>query len=232
MGAGDKVSCVMVSFAIGEEERYAQFRKSFLAYANQTYENKELVIIVSGSDEHREKVGRYVKESQRKDVNLVFSDVKPLGALRNLALDHASGDVVCQWDDDDVSHSNRISEQLRAMRHARVQATVLRNYVHLFAARRCAVLCDWAKFKLPHDPGFPGTLLPKKAILPTYCSDLTINEDSQLQTDLVHDGIAVMPVQTLFPLYVYVYHGANAFSEQHHLRTARATACDRVEIGS
>jgi glycosyltransferase involved in cell wall biosynthesis len=222
----------MVSFDIGGGQRFTHFKKSFLAYANQIYENKELVIIVSGDNEHREKVHKYVKQSQRQDVNLVFSDLKPLGALRNLALDRASGDVVCQWDDDDVSHPNRISDQLRAMQHAGVHATVLRNYVHLFALRRSAVLCDWAKLRLPHEPGLPGTLLAEKAILPRYSDDLTLDEDSQLQRDLVHNGVIVMPVQTLLPLYVYIYHGTNVFPEQHHFRTARATACDRLEIES
>jgi glycosyltransferase involved in cell wall biosynthesis len=132
MFTNTKVSCIMVSFDTGGGQRFTHFKKSFLAYANQIYDNKELVIIVSGDSEHRKKVDKYVRQCQRQDVNLVFSDLKPLGALRNLALDRASGDVVCQWGDDDVSHPNRISEQLRAMQHAGVHATVLRNYVHLF----------------------------------------------------------------------------------------------------
>jgi glycosyltransferase involved in cell wall biosynthesis len=225
-----KVSCIMVSFDFAGGTRFRHFERAFLAYSDQTYKNKELVIVIGGDNEYFDRVRRHVSQSQRRDVKLVFSELTTLAALRNCALDHSTGDIVCQWDDDDISHPSRIGEQIQAMLQAGARATVLGNYIHFFEAKRYAVVCDWRKLRLPYEPGLPGTLLAERATLPRYRDGLMLDEDSQLLKDLDHNGVTVMSVSTSLPQYVYIYHGANVFSERHHVRTACATACDGPEI--
>jgi hypothetical protein len=38
-----------------------------------------------------------------------------LGTLRGLSLDVATGEIVCQWDDDDCHHPDRILHQVQQM---------------------------------------------------------------------------------------------------------------------
>ena len=75
-------------------------------FRNQTYRNRELVILDDGGDSTLENTISLLAD---RDIRFIRLDPgsMPLGALRNLAAEQARGEYVAQWDDDDLSHPRR-----------------------------------------------------------------------------------------------------------------------------
>jgi glycosyltransferase involved in cell wall biosynthesis len=98
-----KVSCVMPTY---NREKYVPM--SIRCFFQQTYENKEL-IIVDDSDEPLDipiddRI-QYVRLDKRT----------PTGTKRNIGVRVARGDVIGSWDDDDFSSSYRLEDQIRRL---------------------------------------------------------------------------------------------------------------------
>jgi glycosyltransferase involved in cell wall biosynthesis len=223
----EKVSCLMVTFMEAGASRLELFKKSFDCYCRQTHSSKELVIVACGDDDYVGQVRKHLAGSQRDDVRILLPNVMmPLGALRNMAMDHATGDIVCQWDDDDINHPTRLSRQLDTMRQSKAQASFLLDYLHLFYDTRRIFWSDWRRLPLSDEPGLPGTLLAYKDVLPRYNDKLSRDEDSTIQRALCKNGILTAVIGGLGPLYIYTFHGTNIFSRAHHEYTARFTALE------
>lgn len=96
------VSCILPTYN----------RRVFLAQAvehfrRQDYLERELIIIDDGTDRVRDLIPddpriRYVRLDRRHTV----------GAKRNIACEHASGDIILHWDDDDWQADWRVSYQV------------------------------------------------------------------------------------------------------------------------
>ncbi|HEX6390539.1 MAG TPA: glycosyltransferase, partial [Solirubrobacteraceae bacterium] len=101
---GPLISCLMVT-----RDRLRLAKAAIASFALQTHPNRELVIVTDGSERYRGALARYVDAIGIDGVRFVVPDEQdlPLGALRNLAVAAARGEIVCQWDDDDYSHPER-----------------------------------------------------------------------------------------------------------------------------
>jgi glycosyltransferase involved in cell wall biosynthesis len=89
-------------------DRLTLAKRAVRSFAEQTYPNRELVVVTDGPQRVRDALERYVAALGLEDsVRFVYpqGDGLTLGRLRNLSLDAAGGDFVCQWDDDDYNHS-------------------------------------------------------------------------------------------------------------------------------
>ena len=85
--------------------------QSFLA---QNYPNKELIIIDEGGTEFQEKM-RSLGDLSKLGISYHRNETPcSLGELRNRAVGLARGEYVCQWDDDDIYHPDRIACQFAA----------------------------------------------------------------------------------------------------------------------
>src|SRR5688572_22908311 len=99
------ISCVCVS------RNRPDFLKRALSYfQNQTYPNKELVIVFEGDS-------GTVNEDEFQSDNVTFIRTSPadnltLGERRNLSVRASSGDYICVWDDDDWYHNRRLEMQM------------------------------------------------------------------------------------------------------------------------
>lgn len=83
-------------------------KRAIACFRHQTEPSRELVIVHQGLDFNVENLPpneRYIEKP--KD--------KTLGELRNVALEHATGEFVIQWDDDDWYHPHRMQVQLEAI---------------------------------------------------------------------------------------------------------------------
>lgn len=210
--------------------RLGLLKRSVESYCKQTHDQKELVVVVCQCDDYLGHVTTYVRTLCRHDVRVVFQPTAiPLGALRNLALDHSDGNIVCQWDDDDVYHPERISEQLNAMLATGTEATFLSHYLHLFSDTCQVAWCDWTRLQIAEEPGLPGSLLARKQALPRY-ADLERDEDSMLQRELLRRGVPLTVIEGSTPLYAYTFHGANLCSRRDHVRTAVGTALGAARV--
>src|SRR4051794_18063628 len=100
-----KISCLMVTL-----DRPAFFDRSYACYLAQDYRDRELVIVCDGPAWYR----RHIREKieGRDDVRLVELGSRfTLGELRNVSMAFAAGELVAQWDDDDLHHPSRLDLQ-------------------------------------------------------------------------------------------------------------------------
>lgn len=207
----ERISCLMVTL-----DRFERFKASFACYCRQDYPLRELVVVTDGSAEFQARLRAHVAASGREDVRLLgVPGRRPLGALRNLALASAQGPLVCQWDDDDLCHSTRLSVQAAILRATGAEASFLVEQLHLFADARALSWCDWGR-RSPRERCIPGTLLAYKHALPAYAHDLARGEDLCLRDELFRRGVRVADVGGCGQLYVYVFHGANTWVRAHH----------------
>lgn len=97
------------------KDRPEMLARALRSFQAQTYENKRLLIVNSGP-------GALVEETESIwEPCFIGIDALTIGALRNHACKYASHhyaeswkrpEIFIHWDDDDVSHPNRIAEQV------------------------------------------------------------------------------------------------------------------------
>jgi glycosyltransferase involved in cell wall biosynthesis len=214
------ISCLMVT-----RDRPALVERAIASYCRQGYEPRELVIIAEGDEAARAQLFGQVQGLGRADIRVLFVDgePRPLGALRNLSLDAAAGELVCQWDDDDYSHPERLAVQAAALLRAGAQASFLSDHLQLFEADRTLHWIDWRSHGRDGMGAIhPGTLLMRKDPrfrYPERGDYARMGEDSVLLAALYQQS-KVTILSGMGYLYLYAYHGRNTFSEQHHRRIA------------
>jgi glycosyltransferase involved in cell wall biosynthesis len=217
------ISCLMVT-----RERPAMARRAIECYAAQDYDPRELVIVCDGHEEYEE-LREHARGVCRTDVAIsaVARGSLPLGALRNRSLRNASGDVVCQWDDDDLSHPNRLSAQCDHMLSEGASACVLTDHLHLMRQDRSLYWCDWARPRgLLQPTAPPATLMyERRAANSEYPESGPMSrrsEDAMFLRSLMK-RCTVATLNGRGWLFLYVLHGSNTWDESHHMRIVRAT---------
>ena len=89
-------------------------RKSLSLWLQQTYPNKELLIIDDGQGE--ESCLDIVQSFNHPRVrHIVWPNKISIGRKRNIGVEFAHGDIIAHWDDDDWYSSNRLTEQYRQL---------------------------------------------------------------------------------------------------------------------
>lgn len=215
-----KVSCLLVALPIPQRLRY--FSRSVAAYCRQTHSNTELVIVLDeGTADARASIAAQVASLGRQDIRIVEPPGKrSLGALRNVSVDDARGEILCQWDDDDLHHPQRVERQLEALLASGGDAVYLEDAMQFFPDSR---MLYWTNWRATEAKGLPGTLMCRRAVpirYPETGADARLGEDSAVALRLQRQG--GFHVLTGAPyLYVYVSHGANSWGDEHHRMLAR-----------
>lgn len=221
------VSCLMVTLPV--PHRLPYLRQSVADYCRQTHPRRELVVVLDQGDaQARADIVSHVAALGRDDIRIVDPAGKhTLGALRNRSVEHARGDLVCQWDDDDRYHPERLARQAAVMDRERAAALCLEDTFHFFAATRTLHLLN---FRMTNQQAFPGSLMMRREVAPRYPesgASAERGEDSAGLAQLRSAGH--LGVFSGLPyLYVYVAHGANTWNDGHHrmlterLSTSRA----------
>ena len=191
------ISCLMVTRGHLFPARFA-----IQTYLRQTYAPRELVIVCDSAAAelraHVEALG---------DSSIRFVDTRPgtLGELRNASLDAARGELVAQWDDDDLYHPQRLELQASALAGAPGAAAhfLSRWFLWWPARRQLAVSAQRV---------WEGSMLARRTRLPSYPS-ASLGEDSVFVRTL----FAAHPnVQSDVPeVYCYVVHGGNSWDVAH-----------------
>jgi glycosyltransferase involved in cell wall biosynthesis len=192
---GPLVSCLMVTR--GDP---ALVRTSLHCFQKQTYENKELLIVC---DEITEGLRSIV--DGLTDVRLVrANNGMSLGLLRNISVEQALGDIVCQWDDDDIYGAHRIERGVAALTQAGADAVFLRQWLIWSPGQRV--------LKLSRSRLWEGSMLAYKKALPSY-ADARKREDTMMVESMVEDRILALMDDPLS--YCYCIHGKNTFAGSH-----------------
>jgi glycosyltransferase involved in cell wall biosynthesis len=214
------ISCLTVTL-----NRLVLLKEAINCFCKQTYPNRELVIVTDGTPRYLQAIDDYIRWLGRSDIRVVYVNEpgQTLGALRNISLDAARGAVVCQWDDDDLNHPERLERQFNHMKAAHADACCFTDQLQFFFQARALYWSDWRTGDTQGvEQLIPGTLMTYRDThfrYPETDQFASAGEDSVLLEQIAASR-TVTPFQDAGYLNVYSYHGRNVFPELHHRRIA------------
>lgn len=227
------VSCLMIT-----SDRLLMAKRSVRCFAKQTYPRAELIIVSAGDRAYRRALEQHLDDHGVSGRIVTANASSSLGALRNLSLDAAAGDIICQWDDDDCYHPDRIFRQFEQMTQQAAQACFLTDNLHLLEQDRHLYWIDWTRGAKPEQwfRLFPPTLMMINNDRFRY---VETGPDAQLGEDLVIAArlcreVPVAMLDGMGWLYLYIFHGGNTCSRRHHYKIAarRSILNESVEARS
>jgi glycosyltransferase involved in cell wall biosynthesis len=212
-----KVSCVMVT-----ADRHDLCRRAIWSYQQQTWPNRELVVLDNG----KIPMDSLLIDVPSREVRYQYIEKTPelvIGALRNHALDLATGDYLApQWDDDDWSHPDRLTRQMTRLLEGRYDACTL--------AGTLMHVDDPLYFDHPFigllDGGVPPTIVHRRdetiRFPPLPRTSDTFYKEAWRQRRYVQ-----LP-RSEAHLYIRYFHGHNIWEQEHFLRRMRNTPLDAL----
>jgi glycosyltransferase involved in cell wall biosynthesis len=191
-----KISCLMVTRGALYPARFA-----IECYQRQTYRNRELVVVcdVPGAE-----IAGWIAGLGDESIRYVETDKAVLGALRNVSVAAARGDLVCQWDDDDLCHPKRLEVQRDLMRKAGAGAHFLSQWMLWWPERRLLGLSALRPWE--------GTMLARREIMPPY-PEIPLREDAAVVAEILKNNRVTWNRRPT--LYCYVFHGGNSWDRSH-----------------
>lgn len=192
-------------------------RKSLAARAvrcfeQQTYANRELIVIDDGTEDYTE-LFRHLPPSQIRYMRDIPKG-QVLGRLRNIALDAARGEYLIQWDDDDWYHPDRIRIQARTLTKGFDACCLGTSLMHLSDPqfRHLPYLGS-----LPN--GIPGSIMHVRDSSIRY-PEFEKAEDTVFLEQWRQRRYAKLP-EELSHLFIRCYHGSNTWQQEHFMRRVR-----------
>nr|VFJ58496.1 MAG: Glycosyl transferase family 2 [Candidatus Kentron sp. DK] len=223
-----KISCLTATL-----DRFDFLKRSIRCFCDQTYPNKEMVIVTEGAAAYKEKIREHVTSLNRTDIRLEFldGDNYNLGKVRNISIARASGDLICQWDDDDLFHPLRLEIQARDMLEKNCRASFLTDQLQYFWDSGEMFWLDWNSAGNDMLRLIPGTLLMYKDArfsYPESGENAVKGEDSGLLAQ-IYRNVPIARLSGFGYLYVYGFHAENTFDYDHHraLSAERSVSPDR-----
>jgi len=192
------VSCLMVTRGQLFPSRFAVD-----CFRRQSWPERELVLVCDAPGTPIEAYCRTLGDAR---IRIVVPDGPggKLGALRNLSLRAARGDWICQWDDDDLYHPQRLELGMLMLQSMQADALFLSRWMLWSpAARRIGVSGkrEWE-----------GSMLARRACVPPYPA-LARGEDTAVMHAMLKRGRVVLLDAPW--LYTYVQTGANTWTGSH-----------------
>jgi len=213
------VSCVMVT-----KNRLLLARRAVECFTQQTWQNKELVIIDDGEADYAPMLDAYRSTAPIRYFRIEPQPGARLGDLRNISLDRAEGEFIAQWDDDEWYHPERLERQMAAISTG-LDVAVLRNTLlhvdrpgivdHLFRTAMAA-------------GETPGTILQRRADV--RYRNLARAEDTEYLARLgetMRVGVLDTPHSHLF---IRCFHGRNTWDLDHFEGALRTTRRDTLSF--
>jgi mannosyltransferase OCH1-like enzyme/UDP:flavonoid glycosyltransferase YjiC (YdhE family)/glycosyltransferase involved in cell wall biosynthesis len=208
MDKSPRLSCLMITGGSRPDKRLAMAQRAVRCFLNQTYPNKELVIIDDGEEDALEywieaQCPEALDEEQIALVRLPPEN-KTLGELRNIAIEWATGEYIAQWDDDDLSDPLRLEIQMAVIHATQADACMLeRHQIWWPESQRLAV-----STRRIWESSFVCAL----SAMSPYPAQRS-GEDTPVIQNIVNQGrVAVLDLPWL---YTYVFHGGNTFQVEH-----------------
>jgi glycosyltransferase involved in cell wall biosynthesis len=180
-----------------------------------------LLVINGGTESGRRALQDYAESLERDDIVVVTAPPGlNLGELRNFSVEAARGDILCQWDDDDFHHPERLERQLSSLVTGDFEAVYLRDVMQFFPSTNTL---HWTNWRQTEVSGHPGTLMVRRDVpfrYPIQGSDAHLGEDTEVARSLMARG-RVGYLSDAPHLYVYISHGKNSWPDSHHQMLAR-----------
>jgi glycosyltransferase involved in cell wall biosynthesis len=211
--------------------RLKLIEQSVASYIKQSYARRELLVLTDdGPVEESRQAETFLSGLSRSDIRLVrLPGKKTLGELRNQSLQLAQGEIVCQWDDDDLSHPRRLERQLAALINAKRGAIYLRYVVHVFSPTHEAVLADWSRSRHLCHPGSMMAVRAKAKTYPETGSSASKSEDAVFLSQFRETGeLGILNNDPYF--FTYTFHGTNTWALEHHQMLAAKLGVGSQEL--
>jgi glycosyltransferase involved in cell wall biosynthesis len=199
------VSCIMPTY-----NRRQFVPQALQSFRQQDYPNRELIIIDDGSDG----IGDLIQ-----DVPGVCYQRLParmsIGAKRNLACQHARGEIIAHWDDDDWYSSDRLRYQVAPIIAGAADLTGLENaFVLELPGGEFWTTKPELHRKLFVGNVHGGTLVFRKDLLANGLRypEINLAEDAYLLHGAVTQGKRLLRLANP-GVFVYVRHGHNAWKD-------------------
>ena len=215
------ITCVCVT-----KNRFNLLKRAISSYINQTYPNKKLVIVSQSDSNNNLLISKYIKLLDRSDILFLEApEMLTLGAMRNVSVELATGEVVCQWDDDDMYHPERLSTQYKALKSdSRNVASLYTEFLKYFNNSSELYWCDWSKESEYSHRFLCGSIMFYKSLFhmwetfyPERGSQSGREEDLHVLEKIINKG-SIAPVSEGHQ-YIYFYHGSNTYDLEHHKLT-------------
>lgn len=205
---GQKISCLLIT---GDPLRFKWLRQSVASFCRQSYVNRELVICCDGPREYGHKLQAYISSMGDNRIRLEILERRlTRGAIRNVSVEQARGEFVCQWDDDDLCHPERLSTQFDAMSTTGKEISFFQDQLHYFCDSRELFWVNWRPDLIP------GTLMCRRTILLDQpYSDDKDEEDVDIRNKYLNSEDACI-LRDRGYLYLYRYTGLNVRTRSHH----------------
>jgi glycosyltransferase involved in cell wall biosynthesis len=198
--------------------RAALAHRAIHCFAQQTWPNRELVVLDDGDEDYGPIIESFVAAGVRIRYHRVAERAGVrLGQLRNEAIDLADGEWCMQWDDDEWYHPARIETQMAA--RARGVGVALQWTLVRLESPTLGLL----QFRADSGIATPGTVLHRRDA--ARYQNLAKNEDGLFLREVRSSGLTVLGKEASH-LFVRCFHGTNTWDEQHFLRRLRRRPAD------
>lgn len=210
-----KVTCIMIT-----ANRSLLAERSIQCFLNQTYINKELLVIDDGKDDLEPLLQKYIP-NQYHYHRIEKKEGQNLGFLRNLGLQLAQGEYIAQWDDDDWYHPDRLKVQINALKNGSSACILQATLMHLSNDEYMNhPYIGW----LPG--GVPGTIVHINDSNTSYPLE-SRGEDTSFLDYWRTKGLTILPMNYSH-LFIRCFHGKNTWEEIHFTRRIRNNLSDSL----
>lgn len=199
------ISCVCIT-----RRKSTLLKRAITCFTAQSYPQKELIIVYENDDAD---TIFFIKSSElllRNDIRLICVNAFPkisLGELRNLGIAAGRGEYICQWDDDDWYHKDRLTDQYNVLLDNDLGGSIMTQWLVFNAIENKAYISNTRVWE--------GSILCRKSILQSKpYEDKSIGEDTPTIDYLVSNDCLYF-MKGVPGIYIYVYHGGNTWDYEH-----------------
>jgi len=192
------ISCLMVT-----RGRLVPTQFALDCYRRQTWPNRELVVVCDAADSE---LPAFIAGLGDPTIRYVNTAHATLGELRNVSVEASRGTFLCQWDDDDLYHSQRLEFQYGELMASGKAAHVLSRWLMWWPEQQRLAISS-RRF-------WEGSMLVHRHALGSYQA-VARREDTQVIADMRERGNRIAHSDQPFA-YCYIVHGANTYGTGHH----------------
>jgi glycosyltransferase involved in cell wall biosynthesis len=209
------ISCLCVT----RGDRPILLSEAVADFVRQTFPDRELVILHDGDDAVHARIRAIVKTHTEASIRVERTPPGPrLGELRNIAMTCARGEWICQWDDDDRCHPERLRLQWEHAQRERAAVNYLVDQLHWFPSNNLLFWDDWSREPYPLNL-IQGTILARRVVMPPYPGIGQGEDTLQTHALLRAEASKAFHVSRLSGAgwcHIYRFHGGNVFDAAHH----------------
>ena len=177
----DVISCICVT-----RGKPLMLKRAISCFTAQSYPFKELIIVYEDDD---------------------VGTVEMLKELRNIGIKASNGEFICQWDDDDWYHENRLTLQYTISMENNYKGSVMTQWLVYNTIDKQAFISN--------ERVWEGSVLCKKKVLQGVpYENKSMGEDSATINSLLEKDHIYL-IKSMPGLYIYIYHGSNTWNFEH-----------------